>query len=104
MSVKLNNKFTYYPKNNLHIIILFLIAILSFILNFYAISNYGYGNEYYSASVLSMTKSLKNFFFISFDPTGMLAIDKPPLGLWIQAIFVMILGFKGWVMILPRCV
>lgn len=104
LSVEINNKFAYYIKNNLHIIILFLITILSFTLNFYAISNYGYGNEYYSASVLSMTKSLKNFFFISFDPTGMLAIDKPPLGLWIQAIFVMILGFKGWVMILPQAI
>jgi len=96
--------FTYYIKSNLHIIVLSLITVLSFTLNFYAINNYGYGNEYYSAAVLSMTKSFKNFFFVSFDPSGMLAIDKPPLGLWVQAIFVIILGFKGWVMILPQAI
>lgn len=79
-----------------------LIAALSFFLNFYAISNYGYANEYYSAAILSMTKSFKNFFFVSFDPSGMVSVDKPPLGLWIQAIFAMIFGFKGWVLLLPQ--
>lgn len=96
--------FTYYIKSNLHIIVLSLITVLSFTLNFYAINNYGYGNEYYSAAILSMTKSFNNFLFISFDPSGMLAIDKPPLGLWVQALLVMILGFKGWVMILPQAI
>lgn len=89
-------------KKNLYIYAIASIAALSFFLNFYAISNYGYANEYYSAAVLSMTKSFKNFFFISFDPSGMVSVDKPPLGLWIQAIFALIFGFKGWALLLPQ--
>ncbi|MCR4944471.1 MAG: glycosyltransferase family 39 protein [Clostridium sp.] len=86
-------------KNNKLII---LICIVSFFLNFYAITNYGYGNEYYASAVLSMTKNFKNFFFVSFDPSGMVSVDKPPLGLWIQAISVLIFGYKGWALLLPQ--
>lgn len=89
-------------KEKWHLLLITIIAILSFFLNFYAISNYGYGNEYYAAAILSMTKSFKNFFFVSFDPSGMVSVDKPPLGLWIQAISVLIFGYKGWVLILPQ--
>ncbi|TQI65780.1 glycosyltransferase family 39 protein [Clostridium sp. KNHs216] len=81
---------------------LILIAALSFTLNFYAISNYGTGNEYYAACVKSMTLSFKNFFFVSFDPAGMVSVDKPPLGLWTQAISVLIFGYHGWAMLLPQ--
>ncbi len=89
-------------KNNYHIIALAFIGILSFGLNFYAISNYGTGNEYYAASVKSMTQSFSNFFFVSFDPAGMVSVDKPPLGLWMQAISVLIFGYHGWAMLLPQ--
>ena len=89
-------------KEKWHLLLITIIAILSFFLNFYAISNYGYGNEYYAAAILSMTKSFKNFFFVSFDPSGMVSVDKPPLGLWIQAISVLIFGYKGWALILPQ--
>lgn len=89
-------------KNNLHIIILILIGILSFTLNFYNISIYGYGNEYYAAAIKSMTMNFKNFFFLSFDPSGMVSIDKPPLGFWMQGISVLIFGYKGYAMLLPQ--
>lgn len=89
-------------KMKKNIVPIVLIAALSFFLNFYAISNYGYSNEYYSAAVLSMTKSFKNFFFVSFDPSGMVSVDKPPLGLWIQAISALIFGYKGWALLLPQ--
>lgn len=89
-------------KNKHYIFLLSLIVILSFFLNFYAISNYGTGNEYYASAILSMTKSFKNFFFVAFDPAGMVSIDKPPFGFWIQAIFVLIFGYHGWVLFLPQ--
>lgn len=89
-------------KKKWHILLITIIAILSFFFNFYAISNYGYGNDYYAAAILSMTKSFKNFFFVSFDPSGMVSVDKPPLGLWIQAISVLIFGYKGWALLLPQ--
>lgn len=89
-------------KKNWHLLVLALIAILSFTLNFYAISQLGYGNAYYAAAIKSMTQSFKNFFYVSFDPAGMVSVDKPPLGLWVQAIFVLIFGYQGWVMLLPQ--
>jgi len=49
-----------------------------------------------------MTMNLRNFFFVSFDPSGFVTIDKPPLGFWIQAIFAKIFGFSGWSILLPE--
>ncbi len=79
-----------------------LILILSAILNFANISIEGYGNSYYAAGVKSMTLSLKNFFFVSFDPGSFVTIDKPPMGFWIQAISAKIFGFSGWSILLPQ--
>lgn len=81
-----------------------LILLLSAILNFTNLSIEGYANQYYAAGVKSMTMSLKNFFFVSFDPAGFVTIDKPPLGFWIQAIFAKIFGFSGWSIILPQAI
>ena len=33
-----------------------------------------------SAGIKSMLRSLHNFLFVSFDPSGLIMIDKPPLG------------------------
>lgn len=101
MNDNTNFKSSYF-KEKYNILLIGLICILSFFLNFYAISNYGYGNEYYAAAISSMTKSFKNFFFVSFDPSGMVSVDKPPLGLWMQAISVLIFGYKGWALMLPQ--
>lgn len=81
-----------------------LILILSSILNFANIGIEGYGNGYYAAGVKSMTMSLKNFFFVSFDPTGFVTVDKPPMGFWIQAIFAQIFGFSGWSILMPQAI
>lgn len=89
-------------KERWHLIILALIAALSFWFNFYAISKLGYGNAYYAAAIKSMSQSFKNFFFVSFDPAGMVSVDKPPLALWIQVLFVKIFGYHGWAMLLPQ--
>ncbi|EQB3098820.1 glycosyltransferase family 39 protein [Clostridium botulinum] len=85
-------------------IALSLILILSLILNLANLNIEGYANQYYAAGVKSMTLSLKNFFFISFDPASFVSIDKPPLGFWIQAIFAKIFGFRGWSIILPQAI
>ncbi len=42
------------------------------------------GNPFYDAAVHSMGLSWRNFLFGAFDPGAMLAIDKPPLDLWLQ--------------------
>lgn len=89
-------------KRCLCLVLLGFIVLLSFGLNFFAISKVGFGNAYYAAAVRSMTESFSNFFFVSFDPAGMVSVDKPPLGLWVQALFVMLFGYHGWVMLLPQ--
>lgn len=92
----LKNKFS---KNDFFLL---PILILSSVLNFANIGIEGFGNTYYAAGVKSMTLSLKNFFFVSFDPSGFVTIDKPPVGFWLQAISAKIFGFKGWSIILPE--
>lgn len=82
--------------------LLSLILLLSAILNFANLSIEGYSNLYYAAGVKSMTMSLKNFFFVSFDPASFVTIDKPPLGFWLQAISAKIFGFNGWSILLPQ--
>ena len=62
------------------------------------------GNTYYSAAVKSMTESFTNFLFGSFDPYGVVTVDKPPMSLWPQAIFVLIFGFHGWAVLLPQVI
>lgn len=89
-------------KDRWHIFALAAVVLLSFWLNFYAISKIGYGNAYYAAAIRSMTQSWHNFFYVSFDPAGLVSVDKPPLGLWVQVLFVVIFGYHGWAMLLPQ--
>ena len=42
------------------------------------------GNPFYDAAVRSMGLSWHNFFFAAFEPSGRLAVDKPPIDLWLQ--------------------
>ena len=67
-------------KRNQYKIYMFLIIVLSFFLNTWEIWNKGFDNIYYSAGIKSMLLNLHNFFYVSFDPTGFVNIDKPPLG------------------------
>ncbi|MDO4535915.1 MAG: glycosyltransferase family 39 protein [Clostridium perfringens] len=85
-------------------LILTMVLILSAVLNIWNLGIEGYGNLYYSAAIKSMLLSFKNFFYLSFDPTGYITIDKPPIGLWIQAISAKIFGFSGWSIIFPQAI
>ncbi|MEV6647065.1 glycosyltransferase family 39 protein [Amycolatopsis sp. NPDC051371] len=60
------------------------------------------GNTYYSAAVKSMTGGFTNFLFGSFDPYGVVTVDKPPMALWPQAISVLVFGYHGWALLLPQ--
>jgi 4-amino-4-deoxy-L-arabinose transferase-like glycosyltransferase len=60
------------------------------------------GNTYYSAAVKSMTGGFTNFLFGSFDPYGVVTVDKPPMALWPQALSVLIFGYHGWALLLPQ--
>jgi 4-amino-4-deoxy-L-arabinose transferase-like glycosyltransferase len=59
-------------------------------------------DQYYDAAVRSMTLSLHNFLYGAFEPGGSASIDKPPLDLWLQVLFVKLLGFGPTTLKLPE--
>jgi len=75
---------------------------LAAVLNLWALEQNGYANVYYSAGVKSMLLSWHNFFFVSADPAGLITIDKPPLGLWLQAASAEVFGFSPLSLLLPQ--
>ncbi|MCY7912382.1 ArnT family glycosyltransferase [Bacillus haynesii] len=89
-------------KNKQLDVILILILLATLILNTYNIWQDDTANQYYLAAVKSMTQSFHNFFFASFDSSGFVSVDKPPLVLWIQTIFAKIFGVQTWSVILPQ--
>src|SRR5919199_540871 len=86
-----------------HRLVLAAILVLSAFLNLYNLAGEGYGNPYYAAGVKNMLTSWSNFFFVSFD-SGFVSIDKPPLGLWVQAASAYLFGFHGWALLLPQAI
>ena len=73
-------------------------------LNTWALGQNGYANVYYSAGVKSMLRSWHNFLFLSADPAGLISIDKPPLGLWLQAASAEVFGFSPLSLLLPQAI
>ncbi len=62
----------------------------------------GYANHYYTAGIVSMLQSWRNFFFAAAEPGGAVSIDKPPVGLWLQAVSAHFWGINGFAMVLPE--
>src|ERR671921_2720754 len=79
------------------------VLLLSALLNMLWLPSEGYANTYYAATVKNMLTSWSNFFFVSYD-AGFVSVDKPPLGLWIQAASAYLFGFNGWALLLPQAI
>lgn len=73
-------------------------------LRFHRLGEGGLGNSFYAAAVRSMQESVHNFFFVAFDPLGTYMVDKPPVGLWLQALSARLLGYDGFALMLPQAV
>lgn len=82
--------------------ILVLIMALTGFFTFYKIGSQDYSNAFYTACVKSMLTNWKNFFFVSLDPGGWVTVDKPPVSLWVQALFAKIFGFSTWSYLVPE--
>ena len=82
--------------------IVLAIMLLSLGLHLYNIESIGNANAYYTAAVKSMLQSWHNFFFVAAEPGGSVTVDKPPLGLWIEAVFAYFLGVSGFSVSLPN--
>jgi 4-amino-4-deoxy-L-arabinose transferase-like glycosyltransferase len=76
----------------------------SAVLNTHRLAQNDYGNTFYSAAVRSMLSSLHNFVYVSFDPGGLVTIDKPPLAVWVQVASVKIFGFSPLSLLLPQAI
>ncbi|MBI5945426.1 MAG: glycosyltransferase family 39 protein [Chloroflexi bacterium] len=84
------------------IVLVIFIMAFSFGLHMYNIESIGDANAYYTAAVKSMLQSWSNFFFVAAEPGGSVTVDKPPLGLWIEAVFAYFLGVSGFSVSLPN--
>ncbi|MEV5955411.1 glycosyltransferase family 39 protein [Streptomyces sp. NPDC051987] len=78
--------------------------LLSALLYGWALGSLGWANSYYSAAVKSMGRDWTNFLFGSFDPAGVVTVDKPPAALWPQVVSSKIFGMHGWALLLPQVV
>ena len=81
---------------------LLVAAAIGFFLRFSRIGDYD--NSYYTATVASMLQSTHNFLFASFDPAGVVMVDKPPVSFWVQAIPAAILGVSKWSVTFPEAI
>jgi len=77
------------------------IVLLSAFLNLWNLWNQG-GNAFYAAAVKSALINPWAGFFGSIDPAGFITVDKPPVGIWIQAVFAAVLGYQEWICVLPE--
>jgi 4-amino-4-deoxy-L-arabinose transferase-like glycosyltransferase len=80
------------------------ILLLAADLDIVGLNREAYGNTYYAAAVKSMLTSWPNFFFVSFDSGGFVSVDKPPVGLWVQAASAWLFGFNGLSLLLPQAI
>src|SRR3954468_21850742 len=78
------------------------LLVLAALLNLWALRQNGFANDYYSAAVRSMASSWHNFIYESFDPSGVMTVNKPPLSLWVQALCVRVFGFHSLSMLVPQ--
>jgi 4-amino-4-deoxy-L-arabinose transferase-like glycosyltransferase len=81
---------------------LWAVLLLAAVLHTWNLSANGDANSYYSAAVLSATKSWKAFFFGSLDAGSFITVDKPPMALWLMALSARIFGFGTWSLLLPQ--
>jgi 4-amino-4-deoxy-L-arabinose transferase-like glycosyltransferase len=58
-------------------------------------------DPFYDAAVRSMPLSVHNFLLGAYEPGGSLAIDKPPIDLWLQVLSTQLLGFGSFTLKLP---
>src|SRR6185503_19877402 len=77
------------------------LAVAAF-LRLFDITAAGFGNQYYAATVKSMTTSVAAFLYGSFDPQLYVSVDKPAPGLSPQAIVARLAGLSSWALLIPQ--
>ncbi|MGA2165660.1 MAG: glycosyltransferase family 39 protein, partial [Solirubrobacteraceae bacterium] len=80
------------------------VLALSAVLGTEKLSQNGYANVFYAAGVRSMLGSFHDFLYASFDPGGLITVDKPPLSLWVQVLSAKLFGFSHLSLLLPEAI
>jgi 4-amino-4-deoxy-L-arabinose transferase-like glycosyltransferase len=78
------------------------LIVLAGVLDLWVLSRNGWANDYYSAAVRSMSTNWHAFLYGSFDSSGVMTVDKPPLALWVQALSARAFGFNSWSLLVPQ--
>jgi 4-amino-4-deoxy-L-arabinose transferase-like glycosyltransferase len=83
-----------------------LVVVLAFtaVLELHRLAQNSYANIFYSAAVRSELRSLHNFLYLSFDPGGLISVDKPPLGVWLQVLSAKLFGFHPMSLLVPEAI
>jgi 4-amino-4-deoxy-L-arabinose transferase-like glycosyltransferase len=92
------------PNLTVSHLIVIVVMMLTLGLLVFNIKTIGDANTYYTAAVKSMLQSWNNFFFIAAEPGGAVSVDKPPLGLWVEAVFGFIFGVSGLSLAIPNVI
>jgi 4-amino-4-deoxy-L-arabinose transferase-like glycosyltransferase len=79
------------------------VTLAGALVRFWALGS-AHGNPYYDAAVRSMGVSLHNFFFAAYEPGGSVAIDKPPVDLWLQVMSVKLFGWSSRALVTPQAI
>ena len=88
------------PRPSPEFVAIAAIAVLAGVLRLWSLANVP-GDPFYDAAVRSMPLSLHNFLLGAYDPGGTLAVDKPPLDLWLQVLSTQLFGFGSVTLKLP---
>lgn len=78
------------------------LLVVSGLLFLWGLTKNGMANDYYAATVQSMASSWHNFIYGSFDMSGVMTVDKPPLAFWVQALSVKVFGYGTLSMLVPQ--
>ncbi|MBB2911522.1 4-amino-4-deoxy-L-arabinose transferase-like glycosyltransferase [Streptosporangium becharense] len=78
------------------------VLALAAVLHLWGLGQNGHANDYYSAAILSGTRSWKAFFFGALDAGSFITVDKPPFALWVMGLSARIFGFGTWSMLVPQ--
>jgi 4-amino-4-deoxy-L-arabinose transferase-like glycosyltransferase len=78
------------------------VILVAAALRLWRLDQNGFGNEYYTSGVRSMSAGWHNFLYHAFDPAGFLSVDKPPVAMWVQVAAVKLFGFHGLSVLVPQ--
>lgn len=81
-----------------------VVGLIAIVFAGWRLAQQGLGNSYYTAADISGARSVHNLFFAAFDRTGIMAVDKPPLGLVAPAAAVHAFGVSSWSVLGPQVV